>query len=307
MLAALEDRLGAAPVRDVSLLPTPALTPPAGHDTPAAWAAAEYRVVRRHVVDDWCARLGTALQDGQTHFGGGDQLLLVAGWPIIWEPDREVAYLTQYPVLATAVVTGRYRHQQPEPQTIPWAVVLRVPAFAAGHAAAHHSDYLYAKTGPVVPDDTGADEREIRALLRPAAGYLPDDCTADGDGPLPAVTAWRKDAGRSDDLRQWAAEHGDYHWHLPQRWRWIPADDPHPAGPGSAQMLAQLCQALRRHTVVLVLAAGEADALQRLELLVCPQTVDADTAALTYRPYDLPDCPLVTVPWRRIIALHDAW
>lgn len=252
------------------------------------------------------ARLRAALHDGQAHCGNGEQLLLVAGWPITSEPDREVAYLTQYPVLAQAVITGRYRHPQPSLQRIPWAVVLRVPAFAAGHAAAHHSDYLYAKPGAVVPGDT-VDERDIRALLRPAAGYLPEDCAGDGTGPLPPVTAWRADAGPGDDLRQWAREHGDYHWHLPQRWTWIPADDPHPAGPGSAQMLQQLCRALHRHTVVLVTAAGEADALQRLELLVSPQAVDPDTAALTYRPYDLPDCPTVTVPWRRIIGLHDAW
>jgi hypothetical protein len=58
---------------------------------------------------------------------------------------------------------------------------------------------------------------------------------------------------------------------------------------------------------VLVLAVGEPDALQTLELLVTPQAVDPDTAALTYQPYDLPGCPTVTVPWRRIIDLHDAW
>jgi hypothetical protein len=79
MLAAVENRLGTAEVRDVSLLPTPALTPAAGHATPAAWAAAEYRLVRRHIVDGWCARLGAALHDGQAHSGNGDQLLLVAG------------------------------------------------------------------------------------------------------------------------------------------------------------------------------------------------------------------------------------
>jgi hypothetical protein len=56
-----------------------------------------------------------------------------------------------------------------------------------------------------------------------------------------------------------------------------------------------------------VIAAGEADDLQRLELLVTPQSVDPDTATLTYQPYDLPGCPTVTVPWRRIIGLADAW
>ncbi|RSM44741.1 hypothetical protein DMB66_52015 [Actinoplanes sp. ATCC 53533] len=307
MLAAVEGRLGGAEVRDVSLLPTPALTPSTGHATPAAWAAAEYRLARRHIVDGWCARLGAALHDGQMHTGGDDQLLLIAGWPIINEPDREVAYLTQYPVLARAVITSRYRHPQPEPQSIPWAVVLRVPAFAAGHAAAHHSDYLYAKTGVAVPHDGPVDDRDVRTLLRPAAGYLPEDSADDAAGPLPAVTAWRTEVGPGYDLRDWAREHGEYHWHLPQRWRWTPADDPHATGPGSARMLQQLCQALHRYTAVLVIAAGEPDALQRLELLVSPKAVNPDTGELTYQPYDLPHCPTVTVPWRRIIGLNDAW
>jgi len=118
---------------------------------------------------------------------------------------------------------------------------------------------------------------------------------------------WRDDAGPGHDLQQWAREHSEYHWYLPQRWRWIPADNPHISGPGSAHILQQLCLALQRHTAVLVVAAGEADALQRLELLVSPQTVDPDTGALTYRPYDLPGCPTVTVPWRRIIGLNAAW
>jgi hypothetical protein len=173
MLAAVEARLGQAEVRDVSLLPTPALTAATGHPSPAAWAAAEYRLVRRRVVEGWCARLAAALHDGHLHSGDGDQLLLVAGWPITHEPDREVAYLTQYPILGRTVITTRYRNPITAPQTVPSAVVLRVPAFAAGHAVAHRSDYLHAKAGVRLPVDAGADDRDVRALLRPAAGYLP--------------------------------------------------------------------------------------------------------------------------------------
>ena len=262
--------------------------------------------MRRHIVDGWCARLGAALHDGQVHSGGGDQLRLVASWPIINEPHREVEYLTQYPVLARAVITSRYRQPQPSPRTIPWAVVLRVPASTAGHAAAHHSEYLYAKPGATMPCDADVDVREVRALLRLAARYLPED-SADDDGPLPEISSWRCDAGPGYDLQAWASEHGEYHWHLPQRWRCASADERHTAVPGSAHMLQPLCQALRRNTAVLVIAAGEADARQRLELLVSPQAVDPDTGALTYRPYDLPGCPTVTAPWRRIIGLNDAW
>lgn len=306
MLAAVESRLGDAAVRDVSLLPAPALTPATGHASPAAWAVAEYRLLRRQVVDSWCARLGTALHDGQGHTDGGDQLLLVAGWPIINEPDREIAYLTQYPVLGRAVITSRYHHPQPSPRSIPWAVVLRVPEFAAAHAAAHRSDYLYAKPGATMPSGADVDDRQVRALLRAAAGYLPQDSASDDAGLLPAVSAWRHDAGPGHDLQEWARENGEYHWYLPRWWRWTAADDPHLSGPGSVQMLQQLCQPLHRHTAVLVIAAGEADALQRVELLVAPQTVDPETAALTYLPYDLPGCPTITVPWQRIIGLYDA-
>lgn len=117
-----------------------------------------------------------------------------------------------------------------------------------------------------------------------------------GPGPGPAT-----------DLRAWATEHDGHHWHLPQRWRWIPAEDHHTSGPGSAQILQQLCQALHHYTAVLVLAAGEPDALDRVELVVSPEAVDPDTGALTYRPHDLPGCPTITVPWRRIVAVHDAW
>lgn len=307
MLAAVETRLGNAEVRDVSLLPAPALTAATGHASPAAWAAVEFQLVRRHVVDGWCTRLAAALHDGHLHSGDGDQLLLVVGWPIINEPDREVAYLTQYPVLASAVLTTRYRNPSPSTQIVPWAVVLRVPAFAAGHAPAHRSNYLHAEAGLVLPADIPVDDRDVRALLRSAAGYLPGDSTNDPSGPLPDVAAWRAGSGPATDLREWAAEHGDYHWHLPQRWRWIPAEDHRTSGPGSAQLLQQLCQALQRHTVVLVIAAGEPGALDQVELVVSPDAVDPGTGALTYRPYNLPGCPTVTVPWRRIVALYDAW
>lgn len=72
-------------------------------------------------------------------------------------------------------------------------------------------------------------------------------------------------------------------------------------------MLQHLCKALHRHSAVLIIAVGEPDTLDQAELVICPQAVDPETAALTYRPHDLANCPTVTVPWQRIIALHDAW
>jgi hypothetical protein len=53
--------------------------------------------VRRRLVDRWCSRLGDALRRAQDLGAETEWLLLVAGWPIITSPDREVAYLTQYP------------------------------------------------------------------------------------------------------------------------------------------------------------------------------------------------------------------
>ncbi|WP_433221440.1 hypothetical protein ACQP00_20645 [Dactylosporangium sp. CS-047395] len=306
MFAAVEARLGEAEVRDVSLLPVPPLTAAAGHASPAAWAAAEYQLLRTHVVDIWSSRLAAALHDGHLSSGDGEQLLLIVGWPIVNEPDREIAYPTQYPVLADAVVATRYSTPIPAPQAIPQAisqaVVLRVPASAAGHAVAHRSDYLHAVPGASVATGAVVHDRDVRVLLRSAAGYLPHDDVGDPAGPLAPVAAWRAAAGPATDLRAWATEHGGHHWNLPQRWRWIPADTPRTGGLGSAALLQQLCQALRSSAVVLVLAAGEHDALDRVELLVCPEAVDPDTGALTYRPHDLPGCPTITVPWRRIIA-----
>src|SRR6266545_2401393 len=101
MSAAVEARYGNAPVRDVSLLPDPALTPPDGHTSPAGWAAAEYTAVHRRLVAGWCTRLNTLLHEAPDR--DAHRLLLVAGWPITSSRDREVAYLTRYPVLDRAV------------------------------------------------------------------------------------------------------------------------------------------------------------------------------------------------------------
>jgi len=146
MLGVVEARYGQAVVRDVSLLPDPALTPPGGHPGPAAWAAVEYAAIRRQIVAGWCTALTTLLEDPAQP--DGQRLLLVAGWPVVSERDRELAYLTQYPVLDRAVITGRDPTGFPPPAQVPWVVVLRVPAFAAEHAAAHRDGDLHATAGP---------------------------------------------------------------------------------------------------------------------------------------------------------------
>lgn len=305
MLATVEARYGNAPVRDVSLLPDPALTPPDGHTSPAGWAAAEYTEVRRRLVAGWCSRLDAALHEAPDR--DAHRLLLVAGWPITSSQDKEVAYLTQYPVLGRAVATGRDPVGYPTPEQVPWVVVLNVPAFAAEHAAAHRDGYLHAVAGPPIPAGAEPDPVEVRALLRQAAGFLTADTTADPD-TLPQVAGWRAQAGRPTDLRGWTGE-GGYAWNLPARWRWTPGEDPTRDGPGSLHVLGQLCHALQqqRHPVVARLAAGEPDELATIDLIVYPRPLDAAQQVFVYAACDLPDCSEVQVPLRRLVSLSDAW
>ena len=310
MLSAVEARYGGAVVRDVSLLPEPALTPAAKHASPAAWAAVEYAEVRHRLVGAWCSRLGDALRQAQDLGADAERLLLVAGWPIINGPDREVAYLTQYPVLDRAVITTRDIDPYPPPHEIPWAVVLRVPAFAAEHAAAHRSEHLSARaaTATLIPGQP-ADVREVRALLRIAARYLASDANADPVDGLPAVLDWRAELYHRTNLDTWATG-GGHIWDLPPRWQWIPDATQDRNGPSCAATLTHLVRGLHLsgRPAVLRLATGEPDALSPIDLLVYPQTVDASAngETLTYAPWNLPGCPTISVPLHRIISVSDA-
>lgn len=311
MHAAVEARYANAPVRDVSLLPQPALTPAGAHASPAAWAVAEYAEVRRRLVEHWCSRLGDALRHAQDLGADTERLLLVAGWPIISSPDREVAYLTQYPVLDRAVITARDIDPYPPPTEIPWAVVLRVPAFAAEHATAHRSDHLSALAGATtLTPEQPADAREIRALLRVVAGYLAADADADPADGLPTVAEWRAErSNHRTGVDAWASTAGHI-WDLPPRWRWTPGVAPNEDGQRGAAALTYLVRGLhqRGQPAVLQLAAGEPDALTRVDVHVYPQTVEvgADGVCLTYAPWNLPGCPTVRVPLHRVIAVSDA-
>jgi hypothetical protein len=280
MLSAVEARYGRAPVRDVSLLPEPALTPAAQHASPAAWAAVEYAEVRRRLVDRWCSRLGDALRQAQDLGADTERLLLVAGWPIINSPDREVAYLTQYPVLDRVVITARDIDPYPAPEEIPWAVVLRVPAFVAEHAAAHHSDRLSARAGTTtLTPGQPADAREIRALLRIAARYLATDADDDPVAGLPAVLNWRADLYHRTDLDTWATA-GGHIWDLPPRWQWTPDAAPNRDSPSCCiATLTHLVRGLHHsgQPAVLRLAAGEPDALS-------PSTCSSTRRRLTPAP-----------------------
>jgi hypothetical protein len=61
----------------------------------------------------------------------------VADRPILSERDRDVANLTQFPILDRAVITDATRPDFPPPATAPLAVDLPVPPFAADQTAAH--------------------------------------------------------------------------------------------------------------------------------------------------------------------------
>lgn len=313
MLAALEDRLASSPVRDVSLLPHPAITPPGAHPSPAAWAAEEYRALRHRTAAGWCDRLDTALRHAQhTAERDTEQLLLVGGWPITSEQDRELAYLTQYDILDRAVLTMRDGHPLTQPAQVPWAVVLRVPAFVAAHAAAHRSNALITRLGPATKAGSTAAAAAVRELLRPVAGFLPADTIDDPDAPLAEVTRWRQEFRARRDLRDLPVlGPDDVYLDFVARWRWTPATDgsSHPERDvgGDVDALRAVCAALyRSYPVVLRVASGLVDALSAVDLAVYPKSITVHPATLTYRAHDLPDCPDVVVPLNRIIGLHEA-
>ncbi|HEX9542029.1 MAG TPA: hypothetical protein VGA04_28190, partial [Streptosporangiaceae bacterium] len=104
----------------------------------------------------------------------------MTGWPLIHEPDREIAYLAQYPELARAIDLTRDRsYGQVHP---PWAVVLHVPGFAAEHALSHRSEYHSAVAGPAVSAGSQPSPADVRALLRRACYYLAEDAADDPPG-----------------------------------------------------------------------------------------------------------------------------
>jgi hypothetical protein len=97
------------------------------------------------------------------------------------------------------VVATRNANVYRAPHDLPWAVVLRVPGFAADHAVAHRSDHFLARTGPP-PGATVVDDTAVRDLLRQAAGFLTEDTTGD-PVELPEVGRWRSRERAAHRLR----------------------------------------------------------------------------------------------------------
>jgi hypothetical protein len=146
----------------------------------------------------------------------------------------------------------------------------------------------------------------VRELLCRAAGFLTADTTSD-PAVLDQVTLWRAQAGPTIDLRAWASG-GGWAFDLPYRWRLTPSPTARPDSASGTEILTQLCEALhkQRHPVVLRLAAREPDQLTPVDLIVYPGLFDHSRRELTYQAHDLPGCPQVGVPLRRVISLSDA-
>jgi hypothetical protein len=207
------------------------------------------------------------------------------------------------------VITARDIDPVPAPDEIPWAVVLRVPAFAAEHAAAHRSDHLSARAGgTTLTRGQPADPRELRDLLRVAARYLAADAEEDPSTGLPAVVDWRAGVYHRTDLDAWASA-GGHIWDLPPRWQWIPNEATDSDGPNGTATLSHLVHGLRQRgePAVLHLAAGQPDALNPVDVVVHPRTIETGPSGvnLVYAPWSLPNCPTVRVPIHRIIAISD--
>jgi len=167
---AVEQLYGTAQVRDVALLPPTPTCPGDEFCSPAAWAHAEYRSVRETVARRWCQRLEAALSEVEAdaaEVSARWRLLLIVGWPLTAERDRELAYLGHYPVLGRTppVVVPSSSPQCPSRSI----VLLHVPGFAARHAAAHHSPNFTVTIGPVVPAQSVPSPRQVSAMFRTAA------------------------------------------------------------------------------------------------------------------------------------------
>lgn len=171
---AIEQIYGTAPVRDIALLPSPAITAGEGFSSPAAWAQAEYRALRQAVALGWCQRLDAALAQVEPEAAdvpGKWRLPLITGWPLVAERDRELAYLACYPEMGRVQTTAAASSDQDQLPKV--TVLLHVPGFAAQHAAAHRSPHFTALAGPVIPASSAPSPAQVRDLIRRASTIYP--------------------------------------------------------------------------------------------------------------------------------------
>ncbi|MGW6202067.1 hypothetical protein ACWF9B_00200 [Streptomyces sp. NPDC055089] len=244
---AVFERWGRQRVVDVSALPSPALTPVGSCSSPAEWAQQEYRQLWAAFVERWCGRLEEEF--ASQHTGGeGEQLLMVADWPLTHRGD--LAYLSQFRQVGPVVPAG-LREEEYGRNRKRHAVVLAVPRYAVEHAVAHedrprwgHATVLTAGDvlGTAAPE---AAEAAAHVMLRTVYPYLPEDVAADGKRPQASAqvrsaradqraarpdtpdTHWAQQRER-DARRQWRHAFGD------GVWAWVPDDTA--TGPAVAQL-----------------------------------------------------------------------
>ncbi|MER8118996.1 hypothetical protein [Streptomyces sp. NPDC094031] len=232
---------GRARVRDVSALPLPTMTGAAGHDSPAAWAAAEFHHQWHAFVQRWCARLEAELASA-SQGSKREQLLLVCGWPLTSPDDRDLAFLSQYEQVGSRVPWGGSREccdPYGERRRSSDAVVLVVPEFAAERALAHAARQRGRLLAGPPLDEAGAScARTLgaaRALLRTSYPLLAEDVFDDGRRPRPSERV-REARGvlrarrGSEPPAHWApqrAEDSRWRWKESFRegqWIWVPDD-----------------------------------------------------------------------------------
>ncbi|MER5352627.1 hypothetical protein ABT093_20120 [Kitasatospora sp. NPDC002551] len=209
------------PIREVALLPTPAVTSAEGHDGPASWARAEADHHARAVVIRWCGLLDEALAEALTACEKPAQLVLVHGWPLTEASDSGLAFLSAWeqvgPTVPTPWLPGYARDG--EDLGMRSAAVLAVPAAAAVIAqrvtASAFSGLGRGRVvlGPVIeqghgPGTVGA---MAAALLRTAFPLVPDDLApqapvsevvARARGELAAAARPFPDCSRTDPVER---------------------------------------------------------------------------------------------------------
>ncbi|MFD5123629.1 hypothetical protein [Streptomyces sp. NPDC058385] len=177
-------------VRDVSALAGTLATQAQEYSSPAQWADAEFEARWRSFVGFCCHQLEEALRSVQPR-PEGLRLLLVDGWPLVADADRDLAFLAQWPPVGAKMPTqfddswyedhgshrDFWRHTGYETGC---AVVLAVPEYAAERAL---QDGLGGRivAGPSLPQgQRDMVEAEARGLLRRAYPLLADDLACDG-------------------------------------------------------------------------------------------------------------------------------
>ncbi len=170
--AALADAYAGILIRDLALLP--ALTTRLEHEeyrSASEWAQADYQAALHVIAAAWNDRLDAQLTELLGQPTDCWQLLLVLGWPLTSDGDRDLAYLASYPEHARVPDPhcGRACRRAHDS----WAVVLHVPEFAISHALTHDSPHHHAIPGPRLPAGAQPSLAQIRAVLRQAPD--PDD------------------------------------------------------------------------------------------------------------------------------------